>query len=281
MSLLEKAQKILDAASGSKPRPIRPRSAVGRGTPTWLTCGSWTPTATSSSRRTTCREVRPRAMRTRCSTSRPTTRAGLGRRGRPPHRGGRVRLRHRGRLPPSSAGRPPGRAALLRHALGRLGRPDAHGRHKPPTTSSCRCCTRRSSVVPEPAPLDVVVAQCQASQRLADRARAGLGTAASTASPSCPTAPEARRGDPPWAGAPEIVGVQCRPNPAVMTVHGPGLRPDLAGRLRARPARGLHPLMSADLPGAVQGLRLHRMKTSEIPVQGTRTSTSTTSSSAR
>jgi len=30
---------------------------------------------------------------------------------------------------------------------------------------------------------------------------------------------------------------------------------------------GLHPLMSADLPGAVLGLRLNRMKTSEIPVQ--------------
>ena len=72
------------------------------------------------------------------------------------------------------------------------------------------------------------------------------------------------------AGRPGIVGVQVRPNPAVdwKPFNDEVYDPHLAGRVRRRAARsGFHPLMSADLPGAVQGLRLGQLGTSDIPVQ--------------
>ena len=70
-------------------------------------------------------------------------------------------------------------------------------------------------------------------------------------------------------GRPEIVGVQVRPNPAVDwkplndEVYDPIWRAASESGLPI----GFHPLMSADLPGAVQGLRLGQLGTSEIPVQ--------------
>lgn len=71
------------------------------------------------------------------------------------------------------------------------------------------------------------------------------------------------------ASLPHIVGVQVRPNPALGFRHLN--RDDYDPIWRAASDTGLpigmHPLASNDLPGAVQGLRLGRLGTSEIPVQ--------------
>ena len=119
-------------------------------------------------------------------------------------------------------------------------------------------------------PLDVVVAQCQAyNDWLTEHVRDSDGRLHGVAvlphrDPEAAAAEIERVGK-----RPEIVGVQVRPNPAVDwkpfmdEVYDPIWR---AASEHGLPV-GLHPLMSADLPGAVQGLRLHRMKTSEIPVQ--------------
>jgi predicted TIM-barrel fold metal-dependent hydrolase len=71
------------------------------------------------------------------------------------------------------------------------------------------------------------------------------------------------------AGRPEIVGVQVRPNPAMdwKPFNHEVYDPIWSAASDAGLPVGLHPLMSADLPGAVQGLRLNRLGTSEIPVQ--------------
>lgn len=71
------------------------------------------------------------------------------------------------------------------------------------------------------------------------------------------------------ASLPHIVGVQMRPNPAVGFAH---LNRDVYDPIWQAAADtglpiGFHPLSSADLPGAVQGLRLDRLGTSDIPVQ--------------
>lgn len=71
------------------------------------------------------------------------------------------------------------------------------------------------------------------------------------------------------AGLPHIVGVQVRPNPAMgwkplnHAVYDPIWRAAAECGLPV----GFHPLSSNDLPGAVQGLRLGRLGTSDIPVQ--------------
>ncbi len=71
------------------------------------------------------------------------------------------------------------------------------------------------------------------------------------------------------AELPHIVGVQVRPNPAVdwkplnNEVYDPIWR---AASETGLPV-GFHPLASNDLPGAVQGLRIGRLGTSDIPVQ--------------
>jgi len=71
------------------------------------------------------------------------------------------------------------------------------------------------------------------------------------------------------ADLPHIVGVQVRPNPAIDYRH---LNHEVYDPIWAAAAAtglpiGMHPLCSADLPGAVRGLRLHQLGTSGIPVQ--------------
>ena len=71
------------------------------------------------------------------------------------------------------------------------------------------------------------------------------------------------------AELPHIVGVQVRPNPALDYKH---LNHDVYEPIWAAAEEvglpvGLHPLCSADLPGAVRGLKLHQLGTSDIPVQ--------------
>lgn len=119
-------------------------------------------------------------------------------------------------------------------------------------------------------PLDVVVAQCQAyndwlTEHVQDSNGRLHGVAVLPHRDPEAAAAEIRR----VGGRPEIVGVQCRPNPAVdwKPFMDPVYDPIWTAASELGLPVGLHPLMSADLPGAVQGLRLHRMKTSDIPVQ--------------
>lgn len=119
-------------------------------------------------------------------------------------------------------------------------------------------------------PMDVVVAQCQAyNDWLTDHVQASNGRLYGVAvvphrDPEAAAAEIRRVG-----GRPEIVGVQVRPNPAVdwKPFNDEVYDPIWTAASEAGIPVGLHPLMSADLPGAVLGLRLHRMKSSEIPVQ--------------
>ncbi|WCO65905.1 amidohydrolase family protein [Iamia majanohamensis] len=71
------------------------------------------------------------------------------------------------------------------------------------------------------------------------------------------------------ADLPHIVGVQVRPNPAMDFKH---LNHDVYEPIWAAAEEvglpvGLHPLCSADLPGAIRGLQLNKLGTSDIPVQ--------------
>ena len=119
-------------------------------------------------------------------------------------------------------------------------------------------------------PLDVVVAQCQAyNDWLTEHVQGSNGRLHGVAvvphrDPEAAAAEIERVGK-----RPEIVGVQVRPNPAVdwKPFMDPVYDPIWRAASELNLPVGLHPLMSADLPGAVQGLRLHRMKTSDIPVQ--------------
>ncbi len=119
-------------------------------------------------------------------------------------------------------------------------------------------------------PLDVVVAQCQAyndwlTEHVQESNGRLFGVAVVPHRDPEAAAAEIRR----VGGRPEIVGVQVRPNPAVdwKPFMDEVYDPIWTAASELGLPVGLHPLMSADLPGAVQGLRLHRMKTSEIPVQ--------------
>lgn len=119
-------------------------------------------------------------------------------------------------------------------------------------------------------PLDVVVAQCQAyndwlTEHVQESDGRLFGVAVVPHRDPEAAAAEIRR----VGGRPEIVGVQVRPNPAVdwKPFMDEVYNPIWTAASELGLPVGLHPLMSADLPGAVQGLRLHRMKTSEIPVQ--------------
>lgn len=71
------------------------------------------------------------------------------------------------------------------------------------------------------------------------------------------------------AHLPHIVGVQVRPNPALGFRHLNREEYDPIWQAASDVGLpvGLHPLASNDLPGAVQGLRLGQLGTSEIPVQ--------------
>ena len=71
------------------------------------------------------------------------------------------------------------------------------------------------------------------------------------------------------AGLPHIVGVQVRPNPALGFRHLNREEYDPIWQAASDVGLpiGFHPLASNDLPGAVQGLRLGNLGTSEIPVQ--------------
>lgn len=71
------------------------------------------------------------------------------------------------------------------------------------------------------------------------------------------------------AGLPHIVGVQVRPNPAVQwrQLNHEVYDPIWQAASEANLPVGFHPLSSNDLPGAVQGLRIGRLGSSEIPVQ--------------
>lgn len=117
---------------------------------------------------------------------------------------------------------------------------------------------------------EAVVAQCQAyNDWLTDHVEGSGGRLYGVAvlphqDPEAAAAEIAR-----VAGRPEIVGVQVRPNPAVdwKPFNDEVYDPIWQAASDAGLPVGLHPLMSADLPGAVLGLRLHQMRTSEIPVQ--------------
>lgn len=71
------------------------------------------------------------------------------------------------------------------------------------------------------------------------------------------------------AELPHIVGVQVRPNPAMgfKHFHDPVYEPIWQAASETGLPIGMHPLCSADLPGAIQGLHLQRLGTSDIPVQ--------------
>jgi predicted TIM-barrel fold metal-dependent hydrolase len=119
-------------------------------------------------------------------------------------------------------------------------------------------------------PMDLVVAQCQAyNDWLTDHvAQSGgrlHGVAVLPQRDPEAAAAEIRR----VAGRPGIVGVQVRPNPVVdwKPFNDPVYDPLWKAASDAGLPIGLHPLMSADLPGAVQGLRIGQLGTSAIPVQ--------------
>ena len=119
-------------------------------------------------------------------------------------------------------------------------------------------------------PLDLVIAQCQAyndwlTDHVAESGGRLHGVAVLPQRDPEAAAAEIRR----VAGRPGIVGVQVRPNPVVdwKPFNDPVYDPIWKAASEAGLPIGLHPLMSADLPGAVQGLRIGKLGTSEIPVQ--------------
>jgi uncharacterized protein len=71
------------------------------------------------------------------------------------------------------------------------------------------------------------------------------------------------------AGRPEIVSVHLRPNPAMdwKPFNHEVYDPIWQAASDAGLPIGLHPLLAADLPGAVLGLRLNQLGTSAIPIQ--------------
>jgi predicted TIM-barrel fold metal-dependent hydrolase len=71
------------------------------------------------------------------------------------------------------------------------------------------------------------------------------------------------------ARLPHIVGVQVRPNPAMgwKPLNHEVYDPIWSAAAETGLPIGFHPLSSNDLPGAVQGLRLGNLGTSDIPVQ--------------
>lgn len=71
------------------------------------------------------------------------------------------------------------------------------------------------------------------------------------------------------ADLPGIVGVQLRPNPAIEGHHfnHPMYDPIWQACSDTGLPLGFHPLLAADLPGAIRGMHLNRLGTSEIPVQ--------------
>lgn len=71
------------------------------------------------------------------------------------------------------------------------------------------------------------------------------------------------------AGLPHIVAIHMRPNPAVdwKPFNNEVYDPIWSAASDVGLPIGFHPLSSNDLPGAVQGLRLARLGTSDIPVQ--------------
>jgi predicted TIM-barrel fold metal-dependent hydrolase len=71
------------------------------------------------------------------------------------------------------------------------------------------------------------------------------------------------------ADLPHIVGVQVRPNPAMDFKHlnHEVYEPIWAAAEEVGLPIGMHPLCSADLPGAIRGLHLNKLGTSDIPVQ--------------
>lgn len=119
-------------------------------------------------------------------------------------------------------------------------------------------------------PLDLVVAQCQAyNDWLVDHvAESGGRFHGIVVVPQ--RDPEAAAAEILRAGRkPGMVGIQIRPNPAVdwKPFNDPVYDPIWAVACEVGLPVGLHPLMSADLPGAVQGLRLADLGTTDIPVQ--------------
>jgi predicted TIM-barrel fold metal-dependent hydrolase len=119
-------------------------------------------------------------------------------------------------------------------------------------------------------PMDLVVAQCQAyndwlTDHVAESGGRLHGVAVLPQRDPEAAAAEIRR----VAGRKEIVGVQVRPNPVVdwKPFNDPVYDPIWRAASEAGVPVGFHPLMSADLPGAVQGLRLGKLGTSEVPVQ--------------
>jgi predicted TIM-barrel fold metal-dependent hydrolase len=119
-------------------------------------------------------------------------------------------------------------------------------------------------------PLDLVVAQCQAyndwlTDHVAESGGRLHGVAVLPQRDVEAAAAEIRR----VAGRPGIVGVQVRPNPVLdwKPFNDAAYDPLWRAASEAGLPIGFHPLMSADLPGAVQGLRLAQLGTTELPVQ--------------
>lgn len=71
------------------------------------------------------------------------------------------------------------------------------------------------------------------------------------------------------ATLPHIVGVQVRPNPAMDYKHlnHEIYEPMWTAAEETGLVVGMHPLCSADLPGAIRGMKLNKLGTSDIPVQ--------------
>ena len=119
-------------------------------------------------------------------------------------------------------------------------------------------------------PLDLIVAQCQAyndwlTAHVADSGGRLFGAAILPHRDPEAAAAEIRR----VAGRPEIVAVHVRPNPAMdyKPFNHPIYDPIWQAASDAGLPIGLHPLLAADLPGAVLGMGLNRLGTSAIPIQ--------------
>jgi len=119
-------------------------------------------------------------------------------------------------------------------------------------------------------PLDLVVAQCQAYNNWLSAHTQESGGRLHGIIVVPQRDPEAAAAEIRRAGKlPGMVGIQLRPNPAVdwKPFNDPVYDPIWAAACEVGLPIGLHPLMSADLPGAVQGLRLAHLGTTDIPVQ--------------
>ena len=164
-----------------------------------------------------------------------------------------------------------GRARVRGSARRTAGRPGPVSMPSTRTASRSRCCTRRCCLTFQHLrSIEFAEMQCRAyNDWLSDLCTQGKGRLHGVAilphlDPERAAA-EIRR----VAGLPHIVGVQVRPNPAMdwKPLNNEVYDPVWRAASEVGLPIGFHPLSSNDLPGAVQGLKLAHLGTSDIPVQ--------------